>query len=413
MRMTSLRVPTSAGLFLGLLLAAPVARADQKDDLYNKGTAAINSGDSIAARDAFCALPADFKDSATQCTTYKDAANRTLNRYKLNFGEGVTLMGDGKLDEAAAKFRTVKAGDYADQARAKLVEIDRLKKQQADNANAASAAENANKQKYDSGVSAFNSGNMDAAESALTAVTGSHQADAQTLLGKVRAYKAAVAKGQVFEGTKDFAAAKNAYGEAVSISAVGPATAALARVATAAIASVPSNPPPNTAATAKPPQPKPQIDASAYIADGNKALSKKQYGKARKFFNDVLTQDRNNQEAKDGLAQVNQLDTAQGNASDEDTTLKDIITTYYAGSYQDAEDRFKTYIYAKQGKKMGLANFYLGASMMTRYYLSGGNDQNLHREAVNKFKAAKAVDGFKAPDKFVSPKIMKAFEEAS
>src|SRR5438128_1348358 len=110
--MTSSRVPISAALFLGLLLAAPVASADQKSDLYAQGVAAYNSGDSILARQKFCQLAgmdATYKpddrtqpDATTQCNDAKAAETRTLNRYKNNFGEGSTLMGDGKLDEAAA-----------------------------------------------------------------------------------------------------------------------------------------------------------------------------------------------------------------------------------------------------------------------------------------------------------------------
>src|SRR5947207_2668263 len=126
--MTSSRVPTSAALFLGLLLAAPMAFADKNDDNYKKAMdAAVNAGDSITARDLFCALPPDYKDAAAQCTTYKAAADRTLTRYKINFSEGNDLMAAGKLDDAAAKFRAVKAGDYAEQAKAKLLEIGKLK----------------------------------------------------------------------------------------------------------------------------------------------------------------------------------------------------------------------------------------------------------------------------------------------
>lgn len=414
MRMTSLRVPTSAGLFLALLLAAPFALADQKDDLYKKGTDAVNNGDSVAAAAAFCALPADFKDSGAQCSQYKPLADKALFRYKQNYADGQQALQAGDFATAEIKFKNVKGGDFYSQAQKMLADIPNLKAKAAEAANAGQAVEAANKTKLDNGTAAFNSGNMDAAEAALSGVTGSHQAEANAVLQKVRAYKADIAKGAAFEGAKDFQAAKNAYADAVNINPSGPATGMLARATSELNSPTPNNPPPTTTTTAtvKPPQPKPQIDVAAYIADGNKALAKKQYGKARKFFNDVLADDRNNQEAKDGLAQVNQLDTAQGNASDDDTTLKDIITAYYAGS-PDAEDRLKTYIYAKQGKKMGLANFYLGASMMTRYYLSGGNDQNLRRDALGKFKAAKAVDGFKAPEKFISPKIMKAFEEAS
>jgi hypothetical protein len=413
--MTSSRVPTSAALLLGLVLAAPMAFADQKDDTYKRGMDAVNKGDSIAARDAFCSLPKDYSDAAAQCTTYTDAANRTLTRYKINFSDGNDLIAAGKLDEAAIKFRTIKAGDYVEQAKAKLIEIDRLKKQQAD-ANAAAQqnaqAEQASKAKLDQGNNAFNSGDFNTAKSVLQQVTGSHQSEAQSVLGKIKAYENAITQGNAFSVAKDYNSAKNAYAEALRINPSGPGNPADLMAKAAVAANAPSSTPTNTAVN-KPPVSKPQIDVATYLADAQKAIAKKDYKKARRYLADIFTQDRNNQDAKDILADVNSKDTGVAQASDEDGLLLDIVKTYYAGSYQDAEDRLKVYIYNNQGKKKGLANFYLGASMLTRYYLAGGTDQNLKREAQNKFKAAKDIDGFKAPDKFVSPKIMKAFEEAS
>lgn len=416
---TSSRARTSASVLLAVLLASPLALADKNSELYAKGQKAVADGDSVAARDAFCALPADYQDAAAQCTTYKAAADRTLNRYKLNYAEGVTLMGDGKLDDAAAKFRTVKAGDFAEQAKAKLNEIAKLKQQQADAANAAqqnAAAEQANKQKLDQGTNAFNSGDFNTAKNLLNSVTGSHQADAQAVLGKIHSYETAMQQGNAFNAARDFASAKNAFAEAVRINPSGPGNPAdmLAKAAASAASAsaTPANTAVNNPPAVKPPAPKPTIDVATYMADGNRAVAKKQYARARKFFNDVIAQDKNNQEAKDALERLNSVDTAAANASDDDPTLRDIIVSFYAGS-RDAEDRFKTYVYAKQGKKLGLARFYAGASMMTRYYLTGATDQDLRRQAQDMFKAAKSVDGFTPPEKFISPKIMKAFQEAS
>src|SRR4051812_20256710 len=415
--MTSSRVPTSAALILGLLLAAPMAFADQKDDVYKKGMdAAINKGDSIGARDAFCALPKDYSDAAAQCATYTDAANRTLTRYKISFSEGNDLMAAGKLDEAAAKFRTIKAGDYAEQAKAKLVDITKLKQQQADQQNQAqqsAAAEQAAKQKLDAGTNAFNSGDFNTAKSVLPQVIGSHQSEAQAVLGKIKAYENAITQGNAFMVGRDYASAKNSFAEAMRINPVGPSNATdlyTKAVTASATASIPTNTPTNTV---KPTVPAKQIDISAYLADAQKSIAKRDYKKARRYLSDIFAQDRNNQEAKDALADLNAKDTAVANASDEDSALKDDITLFYNGSYQDAEDRLKFYLFTGAGKKKGLASFYLGATMMTRYYLGGGVDQNLRREAQNKFRDAKAVQGFTAPEKFVSPKIMKAFSEAS
>src|SRR5207302_2139259 len=115
------------------------------------------------------------------------------------------------------------------------------------------------------------------AKSLLDNLTESHQADAQAVLIKIRNYEAAVTKGRIFEGAKDFQGAKNAYAEAVGINPAGPATDLLTKAATAA--NVPSNtasnPPTNTTATVKPLTPnKPTIAEGAYIGRAQKARAR-------------------------------------------------------------------------------------------------------------------------------------------
>jgi hypothetical protein len=421
MRMTSSRVLTSASL-LALLMATPLAFADQKDDLYKKGQAAVNAGDSIAARDAFCALPADYSngDAGTQCKTYTDAANRTLTRYKINFGEGNDAMAKGDYATAEAKFHNVKAGEYAEQAKQKLQEIVKLKadKAAADSAAQQNAAlEGQMKQRLDQGTGAFNSGDFNTAKSLLGQVAGSRQGEARAILDKIRSYENGISQGNTFMAAKDYLSAKNAYQQAMGINATGPSNASdlftKAVTAAATASATPSNPVPANNGGVKPPQPKPQIDINAYMGEAQKAFAKKDYKKARRYLGDIFAQDRNNQDATNLLAQVNGVDTAKGNASDEDNTLRDDITLYYTGRFQDAEFALRYYLNSGIGKKKGLASFYLGASLLSRYYISGATDQSLKAEAQSRFKDAKNVDGFKAPEQLISPKILKVFQEAS
>lgn len=424
MPMTSSKALTSAGLIFAMALSAPLAFADQKDDLYKKGQTAINAGDSVAARDAFCALPKDYQDADAQCNTYKPLAERKLNLYKLNYSNGMQAMQSGDYAAAEIEFKKVKYGDYAEQAKQRLAEIPGLRQKAAEAANQAqqsAVAEQASKQKLDSGTNAFNNGDYNNAKSLLTQVSGSHQADAKTILDKIRTYESAVSQGNTFMANKDYASAKSAYQQAMSINPIGPSNATdlytKAVTAGATASSTPSNPVP-TGGGVKPPQPKPQIDVGSYLDQSRKAFAKKQFAKARDLVRSVVRQEPGNQEANDLLTQINLNDTTVSKAGTDDSELAGLISSFYqdisVNNFSDTEAQLKFYLLSK-GKtgKTGLANFYLGASIMTRYYLSGGNDQNLHREAVNKFKAAKAVDGFKAPEKFISPKIMKAFEEAS
>jgi hypothetical protein len=105
-----------------------------KDELYRKGAEAALAFDSIAARDAFCAvakIDADYKDATAQCQSYTVAAERILLRYKMDFAEGMSAMQNRDYDTAANKFKLVQQGEFAAQARGKLAEMDQLKAQTA------------------------------------------------------------------------------------------------------------------------------------------------------------------------------------------------------------------------------------------------------------------------------------------
>src|SRR6185312_626580 len=133
--MTHQRRSSKKLLALSLLVAlfgasAFAAKDDDKRDLYRKAMDAVNQGDAITARDAFCSLATKdggYADSATQCAIYVPVAQRALNRYKINYAEGVTLLASNRYDEAELKLRNVRAGEYAEAAQKKLSEIPALK----------------------------------------------------------------------------------------------------------------------------------------------------------------------------------------------------------------------------------------------------------------------------------------------
>jgi hypothetical protein len=63
-----------------------------------------------------------------------------------------------------------------------------------------------------------------------------------------------------------------------------------------------------------------------------------------------------------------------------------------------------------------LSQFFLGASLLSRYYLGGerSDDRRLLDEAKNAFKRAKSAPGFNPPaEKYVSPKILKVYQEVT
>ncbi|MCU1305646.1 MAG: hypothetical protein JWN45_341 [Acidobacteriaceae bacterium] len=423
--MTSYKAQTSAFVIAVFLAAAPFAQADKKDDLYAKGTAAVNAGDLPAAKSAFCQLAAessDYKDVKAQCATYTDLVQKDLNRFNNNYLLGVGLMQEGKYDQAEVKFKNVRGGDYLEEAKKRLAEIPKLRQ---DKAAADASAKNSidqdvqMKAKLDQGIEAYTRADFGAARASLGSVTGKYQPDAQKYLTKMKDYDAKIAEAQQDFTNKDYAKAAAAYNDAARIDQTGPGdplVQAAKMTAQITSASIPVTAPANNPAPVKAAATKDvvkTIDVARYVSDGQKALAKGDFKKARRYFQDVLSQDSHNQEATDGMAELKTKDTAQAAASDEDPLLAKLIRGFYDGNYNDVESLLNTYIYSGQGKKVGLANFYAGASMLTRYYLAGATDDNLKREARKKFKAAKEVEGFKAPEKFISPKIMKAFQEAS
>jgi hypothetical protein len=106
------------------------AKDDDKRELYRKGMDAVNAGDAISARDAFCSLAGKdtrYADAANQCAVYVPMAQRALNRYKINYAEGVTLLASYRYDEAELKLKNVRAGEYAEEAQKKLRQIPTLK----------------------------------------------------------------------------------------------------------------------------------------------------------------------------------------------------------------------------------------------------------------------------------------------
>jgi tetratricopeptide (TPR) repeat protein len=411
---------------MAVISAAPFAHADKKDDLYAKGTAAANTGDAITARDAFCEIAKsdpEFKDAKAQCATYTPEATKQLNRFNQNYLEGVGLMQEGKYTEAEFKFRNVKFPSPREaDAKGKLAEIAKLKqdKAAADTAAKNSADQDAQmKGKLDQGIEAYNRGDFGSAKGSLGGVSGKYQGDAQSYLTKIRDYEGKMAEGAADLANKNYSGAASAFAAAVRINPSGPGdplgqvTKAnqAAMTASAPVTTPANNPPPVTKAVTK--DVVKTIDVERYVAEGQKALQKGDFKKARRYFQEVLGQDSHNQEATNGMAELKTKDTAQAAATDEDPLLAKLIRGFYEGNYNDVESLLNNYIYSGQGKKVGLANFYAGASMLTRYYLAGATDENLRREARKKFKAAKEVEGFKAPEKFISPKIMKAFQEAS
>jgi hypothetical protein len=375
MRSSNLRISLAAILLA--LLAAPVpARADKNDDNYARGQAAVNNGDAVAARDAFCAVDAGYKDAAQQCALYTGEAKRQLARYNQNFLEGVQLMQDGKLDQAEIKFKNVKAGERVADAQRKLQEIQKLRQEQAAAAAAAKTAseqESAQRQRLEQGRDAFNRGDYASARSILQGVGGSAAGEAQALLGRIAAAEQAQQQSQ--ESSR---------------SAAGNAASMVKQVVR-------------------------QVDVAGNIALARKAIDKEDFNRARRLLGEVLATDAKNKDARELIASLPQeASTGKSTVGEEDPQLAAAISKFYQGNYGNAEDDLRFYL-GSGGKKKGLGNFYMGALILTRWYLAGATSMSdpQYREAVRRFKDASEQPGFVPPEKYISPKILKVYTEVA
>jgi len=85
------------------------------------------------------------------------------------------------------------------------------------------------------------------------------------------------------------------------------------------------------------------------------------------------------------------------------------VDQFYSGDYQSAIQNLQDC--ARTGmQKQPLVHFYLGASKLGRYFMTGSEDASLQQDAMNDLKQAKKA-GFKAAAQDVSPKILQAYKD--
>ncbi len=89
--------------------------------------------------------------------------------------------------------------------------------------------------------------------------------------------------------------------------------------------------------------------------------------------------------------------------------LAEGLDQFYSGDYTSASQHLDAYARGST-EKQPLAHFYLGASKLARFFLTGSEDATLRQDAMNDLKIAKQA-GFKADGQDVSPKILQAYKD--
>lgn len=408
-----------------LLLTAAPALADRKSDLYDAAVKAGGAGNLEEAARLFCevsAMDAKYKDSAQMCNLMTQEAQRERKKSNDRFEEGVQAFNAGDFDTAEQRFKNVRVGPNVAAARDYLKRIPQ--------ARAERAGAEQEKATFDQAVQAYQRNDFGAAKGLFERISGGRRGDAQNYLSNIKRYEDAMAAGDREAGSNPQQAIAK-YNEAAGIKGDGPGDprGKASRLQTQLASASKPSPPATTTEPAQPPPTPPRtevagavkaptakVDVGKLLREAEAAKRAGQMGAASGKYLAVLAADAGNAEARKGLAEIS----AQGGGrqtagSEADVMLAKAIREFYTGLYEQSEVHIRDYLDA-QGSKIGLSQFYLGASLLSRYYLGGEqpHERRLLDEAKSAFQRAKSASGFKPPaEKYISPKILKVYQEVT
>lgn len=427
------RALASAFAIILLAFSLPVFAA-QKDDDFKAAQAAVNAGKIEDAARLFCSVskadPAYHNGEAAQnCKIYQDQINRENARNEERYTDGVNAFNQGNFDFAEQKFKAIHTGPHLADAQSYVSSKIPAARQSAQ----AGAAEAAMNGKFDQAVQAYSNNAFSSAQNLFSQVTsGSHAGEAQGYLKKIQQYQQFIQEGDSAAGSKNYKAAMDAYTQAAAIKNDGPgdpsgksSTMRTLLAAGSGGGGGTAPPPVNTQpvqpvhaavnnAIVEPAQPK--LDIQKLLREADAAKKRGDIGVARGKYAAALAADGSNARAHAGLDSLLADNTAntQKAGSEADVLLAKGIGEFYKGQYEDAEVHIKDYI-SINGAKSALAYFYIASSKLTRYYLHGEQpgDHKLMTDAQDDFRSAKRTSGFAPPEKMVSPKILKIFQETT
>jgi tetratricopeptide (TPR) repeat protein len=84
------------------------------------------------------------------------------------------------------------------------------------------------------------------------------------------------------------------------------------------------------------------------------------------------------------------------------------LDQFYSGDYVSATQHLETCSKTNTGKP-GMVHFYLGASKLARFFVTGSDDSALHADALSDLKLAKQ-EGFKISGEDLSPRILDVYK---
>lgn len=348
-----------------------------EDALFQEGVKFFNEGNDSEARARFNQVVRGGGAKAAEARSYLQRIE--ARREESAFNEGVSAFKNGDFSTARSRLQEVVGlnGKYRGEAQGYLDRIDAAEREQ---------------RAFNDAVRAFQEGRFDEARSGFRQVVGlngSRKGEAQQYLGKI---DAAIAEDTAFRDAKskfdqnDFEGARAAFQKVIDMRG---AHASEARSYLVRIEARGQDP---------------KQAARQFVADARAAVGRKDYLAAVEKLKAAEALDPSNRDAKQLLAQVEELAAEQ--------PLRGGLQAYFEGHYEEAERQLTTYL-NNNGRKRALAYFFRGAAHGTRFFLSGEKDAQQKQQALEDFRALQQDSRrFRVPEKYVPPKILALYTEA-
>lgn len=349
-----------------------------EDRLFSEGVKFFTEGNDTEARARFSQVVRGGGPKAAEARGYLQRIEE--RREESAFTEGVRLFNSG--DYAAARTRLQEVvglnGKRRADAQRYLGQIDQAEREQ---------------RAFNDAVRAFEQKRYSEAQTGFRQVAGmggNRKAEAERYLARL---DTALKEEAVFQEAvrkfdqKDFEGARAAFQQVINLKGE---RAADARVYLTRIEARGEDP---------------RQVARRLVTEAQTALGRKDYRAAVEKLQTATTLDPGNREVARLLAQAQELGSEE--------PLRSGLRAYFEAKYDEAERQLTDYL-NNSGRKRALATFFRGATHCARYFLSGEKDIRQKELALENFRGVqKEAARFRPPEKFVSPKVLALYTEAT
>ncbi|MGA3210139.1 MAG: hypothetical protein ABSD20_02475 [Terriglobales bacterium] len=340
----------------------PFLHGSKKKDLEKQAQQAEQRNDSEAAETAYCQLADEEKKNQQahdRCAEYKQKNIRLHKEDADRIAAAKAALEQGSFDDATRELKAVVTKQYHDQAASLLASIPQLQREAEQHANAVREEREKREAQARQDAAANAARNDDMFRRGVAAYAKNDFAGARSLFQSVTGAHASQARDFI-QKIDDYS---RFLGEGLTQQKSGKNKQAIA----------------------------------AY----NQALAIKPDGPG-----DIGTK----------LAQLQRLGKSADatNLTKDDEALIAAIEDFYNSHFKSAAEKLAQY--NGSGSRKALALFYQGAAELSTYYLMADNeaDKSLYNSALEHFHAARQqAQGFKPPEAYISPRIMKAYNEAA